>query len=221
VLDKDWFVEQTRFVDDLFDRASLHQRSIRTLIEDGLLELHFGLTGILITAGFLAVPFEPRLGSVRYLGVSFFQIALAVLMLLANKKIKATYVFPRTGCVIFRQAQSDGWVQTLIAAGALLAFTALLLLSDIYFPKLWDFCGPISALVIAGGLVWGGRFLRLPHLNWLSGFTLLLGLATYVAGPRISGLWTMLGISAALAVSGAARFRVFLKTHPKVEDCHG
>jgi hypothetical protein len=55
-------------------------------------------------------------------------------------------------------------------------------------------------------------------MNWLAAFSLLLGGATYVAAAGAKGmLWVMLGIGAALALSGALRFRTFLKTRPIIE----
>lgn len=181
---------------------------------DGLQEIQFGLAGLMMGALFLAAPLRSPGGRI----FPFVVAASSGLILWARKKINETYVFPRTGYVIFRQSDSGAWKQLWISVGGLIAFTTLILASDRYFPGIWNVSGPLSALVIAAGCVWAGRVLRFPHLNWLAGFSLVLGAATYAAARELALLWMMPGMGAALVVSGAFRFRIFLKTHPVMEE---
>jgi hypothetical protein len=82
-------------------------------------------------------------------------------------------------------------------------------------PDLTHVAGPLAALIMGGSLLWGGIAYKYPHLTWLAGFSVLLGVATFIADAKAAGmLWVLAGIGLALALSGALRFRVFLKTHP-------
>lgn len=182
---------------------------------DGLQEMQFGLVGLMMGAIFVAESWPRPWGRIFPIALA----ALSGLILWARKKINETYVFPRTGYVVFRRSESDQWKELWVCIAALIAFTGLLVASDRYFPGIWNVSGPLSSLAIAAGFVWVGRLLRFPHLKWLAGFSLLLGAATYAAGVKDSGpLWMMLGVGAALVVSGAIRFRIFLKTHPVMQE---
>ncbi len=205
------------------DSSGRNACAMRRMLVDGLLEIHFGVIGILMVSGFSLVPFEVEWGWTATMGIAVLQVALGFLLLWANKKLKATYVFPRSGYVVFRQSESEAWKQTWIACVGLIAFVALILVSEVNFPglsdRIWHLSGPLSALVVTGAFVWVGIYLRLPHLNWLAGVSLVLGAVTYIAEAKLSGqLWVELGVSAALVVSGTVRFRSFLKTHPVIQE---
>jgi hypothetical protein len=198
-------------VDDLIDLRNQYTRSIRRSLDVGIDELFFGLVGM-VTAACFFVPHGGRSGWMFNPGL--IPLILIAWVRLARKKINDTYIFPRTGYVIFRPTESSLWVEACVVAGALIVSGILLA-----FVSVSNVSGPLSALLIAGAFVWGGRFFRFPHLNWLAGFSLALGAATKMAGAKTSGLlWVVLGVSAALVVSGTIRFRIFLKTHPVMQE---
>jgi hypothetical protein len=202
-------------VDDLTNLASAYGWFIRRSLQNGLGEIQLGLFGLMMGAMFLVAPSQRPWGRI----FPFVFMAFPGTILWAGKKINEAFVVPRTGYFVFRRTESDLWRETWILAGALVALTMLLVASMLYFPSVWNVSGPLSALVIAAGFVWARRFFRFPHLNWLAGFSLLLGAVTYAAGVRELGLvWMMPGVGAALVVSGAVRFRIFLNTHPVIQE---
>ncbi len=144
---------------------------------DGLQEMQFGLVGLMMGAIFLAESWPQPWGRI-------FPIALAALSGLIRLCLQEDPVrtcFRRTGYVVFRQSDTDAWKQLWICVALLISFTAFLLASDRYFPSIWNVSGPLCALVIAAGFLWAARSLRFPHLNWLAGFSLVLGAAVYAA----------------------------------------
>jgi hypothetical protein len=205
---------------DSMDPVKARDRSVRLVFEDGVEEIYVGLFTLMMSAIYLAYFTAPRGSSVsQILSVvsSCVPFAIVLLLVAARKRIKAAYVFPRTGYVVFRPAK---WRMGLIW-GLGLGAAAIGLAATIWrslLPDLSSVAGPVAAVVMAGCLLWGGIAYKYPHLNWLAAFTMLLGGVTYVAGANGMGmLWVMLGVGMALAVSGALRFRAFLKTRPIIQ----
>jgi hypothetical protein len=146
---------------------------------------------------------------------------VVMLLVAARKKVKQAYVVPRTGHVVYCQGKNKRW----LIAGFGLAAVALaagLAIWNAHVPDLRPVAGLIVGLIMGTGFLWAGVTYRFPHLNWIGVLALLLGLATYFASTGITGMvWVLFGVGAAVALSGAVRFRTFLKTHPIVEARHG
>jgi len=196
------------------------QRSIHRAFEDGVEELYIGLFALVMGGVYLVsfkLPKGSTLSQIMAMGASFFQIAFVLTMVAARKKVKAAYVFPRTGYVTFRRGKGQTWMVVAFGIASLgIALATLVWRSSI--PDLSRIAGPVSALVMASCLLWGGVKYHFPHMNWLAAYSLLLGAATYFMDARSAGmLWVMLGVGLALALAGAVRFRIFLKTRPIIQ----
>jgi hypothetical protein len=213
-------------MEGLADPGATRVRALRQWAGNGLDELTVGLffcfMGGMVFSGFWAskakvlghfAMIEPLL-----IGAG----ALATEM--ALKKVRARLIFPRTGYVAFRSAESQLWmllpVLGLVAAVAL----AVGMLSSL--PDLSWAWGPAIAAQFAAGFLWAGVRYRLPQYIWLAGLALLLGAVTFAAGAKIEGaMWVMVGVGIAMASDGALRMKRFLRTHPveahHIGDQHG
>ena len=139
-------------------------------------------------------------------------------MVLTLKKVRARFIYPRTGYVVFRPAASRIWIavagQGIAAAMALAAVYWRSSLPDL--SRAW---GLAAGLLFAACFFWGGVTYGLPYFNWLAALSLLLGAATLAAGAGIGGaMWVMGGMGVALATDGALRRPRFLKTYRIVSD---
>jgi hypothetical protein len=217
VLDKDWFVEQTGFMSDFMNPNEARERSIRQAFEDGVEEIYVGLFMLVMSVIYLLYFNAPRgstLWQVMSEGSTTIPWATVMALVAARKRIKAVYVFPRTGYVMFRTCK---WrKQLLLGAGlSTLALGVAAIVWRSLLPSLADVAGLLTGIGFAACLLWGGVVYRFPHLNALAGLPLILGSVSYAIGARgVSSLWVAGGVGAALAVVGAVRFRIFLKTHP-------
>jgi hypothetical protein len=147
----------------------------------------------------------------------YLEMVCCLAMVVALKRLRAKLIFPRTGYVVFRPGKSRKWMMV-TGFGVAIAIAVAALLWRSAFANIERVAGPAFAITLAACFVPGGIVYRLPHLIWLGVWALILGSATYFIGAEIEGaLWVMVGVGAAMALSGALRLRVFLQTHPIVE----
>ena len=202
---------------DLIDPGKTRERSMRQAFEDGVEEIYIGLFSLVMGAAYLVfftLPKGSTIAQISSFAGSALQIVLILTLVAVRKKVKASYVFPRTGYVVFRRAKWETWMAWLFGTVALAIALAATIWRSL-LPDLTSIAGPLFAVVWAGCFLWGGVAYKFPHMNWLAAFSLLLGVGTYVAGAQAKGmLWVMLGVGSALALSGALRFRAFLRTRP-------
>jgi hypothetical protein len=202
---------------DLIDPGKARERSLRQAFEDGVEEIYIGLFSLVMgTANlvFFTLPKGSTIGQIGSFAGSAVQIALILTLVAVRKRVKAAYVFPRTGYVVFRRGKWETWMVWLFGTGALTIALAATIWRSL-LPDLTSVAGPLCAGVWAGCFFWCGIAYKYPHTNWLAAFSLLLGGVTYGAGAQAKGmLWVMLGVGMALALSGALRFRSFLRTRP-------
>jgi hypothetical protein len=196
------------------------ERFIRQAFEDGVEEIYVGLFLLMMSAIYLVYFHAPRgsmLWQVMSVGSTTVPWAAVMALVAARKRIKAAYVFPRTGYVVFRTCK---WrKQLLLGAGlSTLALGVAAIVWRSLLPSLADVAGLLTGIGFAACLLWGGVVYRFPHLNALAGLSLALGSVSYAIGARgVSSLWVAGGVGAALVIAGAMRFRMFLKTHPVLE----
>lgn len=204
------------FIDSINPREA-SRRSIRRAFGDGVEEIYIGLFMMLMSALYLVYVSTPR-GSQTREALGFISTVMpysVVMMLIAlRKRVKAAYVFPRTGYVAFRTC---AWQKRMLAGVGL--FTLAFGLAAVFWkPLLMDMAsisGLLTSAVLALALLWGGLSYRFPHLSSLAGLSILVGSLTFTFRTGGSGpLWVMLVMGSALAVAGALRFGIFVKTHP-------
>jgi hypothetical protein len=139
------------------------------------------------------------------------------------KRIKATIVVPRTGYVALRPSKSSRVILwAALGCGALIA-AASIIRTMVYaksaLPELSGMAGPGLAILFAACFLFAGLHYRWPHMLWLAAVSLLLGAWAYWIGAGSEGgLWVMLGLGAAMALSGGWLLRSFVKANPKAED---
>jgi hypothetical protein len=208
-------------MNDSSDPNEARVRSLRRWSENGLEEMTLGVLFCLFCGIFLPgylLPNGTFLGQPYAIFSPYFLAACAVVMVLTLKKVRARFIYPRTGYVVFRPAASRIWIavagQGIAAAMALAALHWRSSLPDL--SRAW---GPAAGLLFAACFFWGGVTYGLPYFNWLAALSLLLGVATLAAGAKIGGaMWVMGGMGVALATDGALRMQRFLKTHPILSD---
>jgi hypothetical protein len=208
-------------MNDSSDPKEARVRSLRRWSENGLEEMTLGVLFCLFCGIFLPSYLLPNgtfLGQPYATFSPYFLAACAVAMVLTLKKVRARFIYPRTGYVVFRPAASRIWIAV---AGQGIA--AAIALAAVYWrsslPDLSRAWGPAAGLLFAACFFWGGVTYQLPYFNWLAALSLLLGVATLAAGAKIGGaMWVMGGMGVALATDGALRMQRFLKTHPIVSD---
>jgi len=200
------------------DPEAVRTRTLRQVFEDGVEEIYLGLVALAI-GGFYLVCFALKEPSSLSVAESLW-LAVVMLLIAARKKVKRTYVVPRTGHVVYCRANS---ARTVVIFGACVAaFLLALAVWRSHIPDLRPVAGLITGLLTGALSLWGGVRYRFPHLNWIGVLALLLGIVTYAAGANTAGMvWVLFGVGTAVALSGAVRFRNFLKTHPIVEARHG
>jgi len=208
-------------MNNVIDTDAVRVHSLRQAFENGVEEIYIGLFALVMGGVYLIafnVPHESTAGQVMAFGTSFFQIAFVLMMVAARKRINAAHVFPRTGYVVFRPAKwrkSMIWTFGVASLGLAIAMT----IWSSKLPDLRPLTGLIAGAGLAGCLLWGGISYHLPHLNWIGVLSLGIGIAAYFADAKAAGmLWVLAGVGAALALSGALRFRTFLKTHPVMQE---
>jgi len=205
---------------DLVDPGKARERSVHQALEDGIEEIYTGLFSLVMGAVYLAfftLPKGSTIGQIGAFATSGVQLALVLALVAARKKVKTAYVFPRTGYVVFRPGKWRTWVIWVFGVGGLAIALAFIVWRS-RLPDLSRVAGPIAALGMAVCFLWTSVTYKFPHLSWLAAFSLLLGGLTYAIGAKNEGIaWVMLGIGAALALSGALRFRAFLRTRPIIQ----
>jgi hypothetical protein len=205
---------------NLIDPESLRTRTLRQVFEDGVEEIYIGLFALAMGGFYLACfAIKTSTSSMSMLSIGE-SVWLAVVMLLvaARKKVKQTFVVPRTGHVVYCHGRNKRWM---IAACGLAAvgLAAGLAIWNSHVPDLRPVAGLITGLISGAGFLWAGVTYRFPHLNWIGVLSLLLGIVTYLANASTVGMvWVLFGVGLAMAISGAVRFRTFLKTHPIVTE---
>jgi hypothetical protein len=203
---------------DLGDPTDARVRSLRQWSQNGIDEFTVGLLMCVMGAWSSTTR---RLGENFWmilpflLGAGFLAIGWAV------KKLRARFIFPRTGYVVFRSSGSRIWIFVVFQGFAVaMALGAIFWRSRL--PDLSRAWGPGFGFVLAACLLWGAIAYRLPECIWLAVLALLLGGLAFAAGAKVDGaLWVMVGMGLAMAFDGALRMKRFLRTHPVIEDHHG
>jgi hypothetical protein len=201
------------------DPEAIRARTLRQVFEDGVEEIYIGLFALAMGGFYLACfALKGSTSSTAMLSIGE-SVWLAVVMLLvaARKKVKQTYVAPRTGHVVFCRANSQK--AAVIFGVCAVAFVLALAIWRSHIPEIRPVAGLITGILMGAGFLWAGVNYRFPHLTWIGVLALLLGIATYLLGSSTVGMvWVLFGVGAAVALSGAVRFRTFLKTHPIIQE---
>ena len=205
------------------DEVSL--RAAKYWMEDGLVELMFGLMMMLASGIPLAARALPK-GSLETFMSPFGNQAISVASIYATtwglKKLKERITYPRCGYVAFPQPTRKR--RTVVMGFALLIVVAMalatLLLAD-YRGLLSRLFVPAVAATFAACFLAGGLQYKQPTMLWEAFLTLLfatiLGLFTNLRGGQaFEALTTMVGVS--MAIIGAFRLRRFLKTNPRPRE---
>lgn len=197
------------------------KRPLRYWSQDGLPDLMLGLMFVVMGAIFLVGRMLPKGASIAQVysmvapvlwGISSIAMAKGL------KKLKERITFPRGGYVALREPALT-YRASVLAVILLVGAGALLLNTRVEVPQWRWIAGPGFAMVLAAALLVGGVQYKLPHMLWLAAFSLLLGAWMYwIRAGLDGGLWVMVWLGGAIALTGASRLRSFLKANPRPED---
>jgi hypothetical protein len=203
------------------DLDDLAARPMRHWDQDGLPELMLGLLFIASSAVFLVGYALPRGSSTAQVYAQVGPICWAAASLSMRwglKKLKERITFPRGGYVALSEPTPAYWacalgVVLLVGAGALLLNVEGGLAEGTWM------AAPGFAALFAAALVVGGLRYKLEHMVYLAAFSVILGAWMFRigAGPQ-GGLWVMMWLGTAMALTGAVRLKRFLKANPRLQD---
>ena len=196
----------------------LPTRPMRYWDQDGLPEIMLGLLFIVSSGVFLVGYALPRGSPTAQLYAQVGPITWAAACLAMRwglKELKERITFPRSGNVALPEPAPTYWAWAL---GVVLLVGVGVLLLNVNGPFLegpW-MAAPGFALLFAVALLAGGLRYNLTHMLVLAAFSLLLGawMCGTGAGPE-GGLWVMVWLGAAMALTGALRVTRFLHTNPR------
>ena len=195
-------------------------RSQRYWTIDGLPELMMGLLWVLWGGVWLFGQSLPR-GPVFTMYWMFTPALLAlsgVASVWATKKLKAHITFPRTGYV---EWHSPTRTQRLTAAAVAVGSASLLvvLISNSRTEQMEQMAAPAVAVFLSLAFVVAAISRKAPHLLALAGVALILAL---VFGAVATGWdavnWMLIAMGAATALLGVIRLRLFIRSHPVVQQ---
>jgi hypothetical protein len=197
------------------------KRPMRYWDQDGLPGLVLGLVLIVSGGVFLVGRALPRGSSISQVYAIVAPIlwgGSCLAMRWGLKKLKERITFPRGGYVALREPTLT-YRASALAAVLLVGAGMALLNAKGGLPQWRWMAAPGFATFFAVALLVGGLQYRLPHMLWLAAFSLVLGAWMYRIRAGVEGgLWVMLWLGGAMALTGAVRLRSFLKANPRTED---
>lgn len=212
-------------MEPLVDVDAVRLRASQYWMEDGLVELMFGLTVVSASGVPLAVralsegPFQEFMSAFGTQALSVVSIYLATWGL---KKLKERITFPRCGYVAFPQPTKKR--RAMMVVFMLLTLVAMmlatLLLADYEAWVSRMFMPAVTVTFVVCFLV-GGLQYKQPTMIWeaflTALFAVILGLFTNLGGGQgFEVLTVMIGTS--MAIIGALRLRSFLKANPRPQE---
>lgn len=199
------------------------KRPVRYWDQDGLPELMLGLLAIASSGVFLVGYALPRGTSTAQTYAQFGPIlwaAASLAMRWGLKRLKERITVPRGGyAAVLSEPSPTYWA---FALGVVLLVGAGVLLLNVGaggMPEGTWMAAPGFATLFAAALLFGGLRYKLEHMVYLAAFSLILGawMVRIGAGPQ-GGLWVMVWLGTAMALTGAVRLKKFLKTNPRPRD---
>jgi hypothetical protein len=192
------------------------KRPMRYWSQDGLPDLMLGLmclvTGV-IHLIWESLPTDSSLVHVYSMVAPWVWMGCCIALLGSIKKLKERISFPRTGYVAL---QKTNWPRRVVFTAFFVPVIAALLLTMRQSERSY---GPAVGFLIAAALAVGGIQYKLTHMVWLAVLSLLLGAWAYEASTGLAGgLWVMVGLGIAMALTGAWKLRSFLKAHPILKE---
>jgi hypothetical protein len=191
--------------------------------EDGVPDLMLGLNFLIVGVLFLILFVLPKGSSLAKSYIWAAQagwLCCSLGMSWGIKSLKERVTAPRGGYVALREPAAKMrmskwslWVLTFAASG-LIGFIAIVLRTGVAG---WErFAIPLVAIVFALTLAVPGWRYKLPHMQWLGAFSLLLGVCVYRLHHGIgeSVCEMMIGLGIAMTLAGAVRLWNFLASHP-------
>jgi hypothetical protein len=190
-------------------------RASQYWMEDGLVEIMFGLMMAILSGLFLVAGALPRgLDLIATFGVQAAAVAVTLLILGGFKRLKKRITFPRTGYVALQEpTRKHGALMWAMFAVVAVTFTLLV--------PLRSFAMLAFALAFAICLLGGGLQSKEPSMVW-EGFLTLLFAACMSWFPPLRGmrgmgaLMILVGVS--MAIIGAFRLRSFVKANPRSQE---
>jgi hypothetical protein len=191
--------------------------------EDGLPEVMLGLLSIASSGVFLVGYALPKGSSTAQAYAQVGPIiwaAASLAMRWGLKKLKERLTSPRGGYGAgISETSPTYWA---FALGVVLLVGAGVLLLNVGgrgMPEGTWMAAPGFATLFAAALLVGGLRYKLEHMIYLAAFSLILGawMCRIGAGPQ-GGLWVMMWLGAAMALTGAVRLTKYLKTNPRPQD---
>jgi hypothetical protein len=203
---------------DITHLDEIAKRPLRYWSEDGLPDLMLGLMFVVVAAIFLIGRMLPAGSSIARaypMAAPALWAVSSIAIARALKKLKERITFPRAGYIAFREPALF-YRACALALVLLVGVGAVLLNRTAAAPQWRSMAGPALALIFATALLIGGFQYKLRRLLWLSAFSLLLAASMYRMEAGLDGaLWVMLWLGGALALTGAARLKSFLKANPR------
>jgi hypothetical protein len=198
------------------------KRPTRYWDQDGLPEVMLGLLSIASSGVFLVGYALPRGSSTAQAYAQVGPIiwaAASLAMRWGLKKLKERITFPRSGyAAALSEPNPTYWAYAL---GVVLLVGAGVLLLNVGggLPEGTWMAAPGFAMLFAVALLVGGLRYKLEHMIYLAAFSLILGawMCRIGAGPQ-GGLWVMMWLGTAMALTGAVRLKRFLKVNPRPQD---
>ncbi|MGD1002835.1 MAG: hypothetical protein ABSA67_19265 [Candidatus Brocadiia bacterium] len=209
-------------IGEMPDVEKVMNRTVRHSLEDGIGEMLFGVTFILVGLvifgeATLKPPF-PHFWTIAFVLVVWAAILLSRWLVPALKK---RLVFPRTGYVVSRKPSGRLlWLVLSVAAilGGLGGFVAAFISHVNPAARAW--IPVILGIEVGGWLLFMGFRFEMKRYLLLAGFSLLAGIAGSLTGTgadRGSAVY-MAAMGLALAVSGALALRANLRQAPGPEE---
>jgi len=201
------------------DVDGVTRRAQRYWLEDGLVEIMFGLMTSVPLGMFWAasaIPRGPFLDFVSLGGIQALWLALTLSSLWGFKKLKKRVTFPRTGYVALPQPTTKSRIFMWATFGAFLVVFTMLTSA-----QLDRLAIPASAVIFGLALIGQGLQVRVPRMAWEGMLTLLIGAFLYgftdLKGSKgVMALLVMMGVS--MAIIGALRLRSFVKANPRHQE---
>jgi hypothetical protein len=224
-IDKDWFVPQTGMRKEIKmeNLDEVTRRPVRYLSEDGVPDLMLGLNSLLVGVIFL-IAFELPKGS----SVGRYYIFLAQIlwgccifgMRWGITTLRRNVTFPRGGYVALANCRVSGasvWALRFLRVACVVLVTLMteqVLLKN-GADALERFAIPLITIGMALAMSVASWRYKLPYMQWLALFSLLLGACVYPFRQGGAGIcWMLIGLGAAIAFGGVVRLRGFMASHP-------
>jgi hypothetical protein len=202
------------------DLDELGRRPTKYWEQDGLPELMLGLLSIASSGVFLIGYALPRGSSTAQIYAQVGPICWAAACLAMRwglKMLKDRITLPRGNHSALPEPTPTYWASAL---GVVLLVGAGVLLLNVQgeWPLQRWVAPPGFAALFAVALLVGGFRYKLEHMVYLAAFSLILGaLMCRIGAGSEGGLWVLVWLGAAMALTGAFRLWKFLKDNPRAE----